>query len=468
MGVYPSLVRRSPIGYAAVAMLFVGCIGQVPPTVPELTGPRSGQPGETLWFTVESRDRNDDNLSYLVDWGDGSEPVWTPEIAADESMSVWHAFATTGDYAVRARCRDETGRQSGWSSEIPVTIRFSGPLTPARPSGQTHGYPDSTLLFSVQVEHVRGESVMVQFDWGETLGSWSRPVPSGGTVVDSYRFRQTGGYAVRCRAGDQKGNMSPWSPVLRVVIEPRPVEAPRGLTLSAVDGLLVKLRWSIAGNDSSVRYVVWFRSVLDTEFVALDTVSRSSYVHDPVGGTGDYTVSARRGEEQRCARETLSTVPVFSDTVVLFELNREGLCGYGWDSQSHIGGARTMLDTAQAASVACYFTDFARGHSGPYYYIASPHLGPSDPGGGVPAGNWRRTGLYPLWGNTQGPLPEYDSLLYQPVVDITSLRTDMAVYQGDGYYALLATFSPDTATGTVRVVSWLQSVPTLRLIAHRE
>ncbi|MEO0074116.1 MAG: PKD domain-containing protein [candidate division WOR-3 bacterium] len=461
-------MRLAVTRYGVIAMLFAGCVGQVPPTVPKLAGPRSGQPGETLWFAVQSQDRNRDNLSYLVDWGDGSIPVWTPEIAADESMTVWHLYGSIGEYGVKARCRDETGRESEWSSEIPVTIMFRGPLTPDRPSGPVTGYPDSMLVFSVQVEHVRGESVTVQFDWGGTLGSWSRPVPHGGTVVDSHRFRRTGTYAVRCRAGDRQGNMSPWSPGLVLNIEPRPVEPPRGLVLSAVNGLLVKLRWSTAGNDSSVRYVVWFRGVLDSGFVALDSVIRNSYVHEPMGNTGDYTVSAVRGDEHRFAPDTLSTVPVFSDTVVLFELNASGHAGYGWDSLTHVGRPRTMLDTASARSVACYFTDFARGHSGPYYYISSPHLGPSDPGGLVPPGNWLRTGLYPLWGNNQSPLPEYDSLLYQPVVEIGSLRTDMAVYRGDGRYALVSTFFPDTAAGTVRVVSWVQTVPALRLIAHRE
>jgi hypothetical protein len=240
------------------------------------------------------------------------------------------------------------------------------------------------------------------------------------------------------------------------------------LSLSASAGTQVKLRWNASRHDDSVDYRIWFRHLDSSRFRCVDSADHTSYVHEPLAQTGDYTVSARLDSAEEFAADTLSTIPVATDTIVLPELNRDSLAGYGWDASTRLGRRRTMRDSLRAGEAAFYFTDFAPGWSGPFYYLASPDLGPQDPGGVVPAGPWPSTGFFPLWGSNQDPLPEYDSLLYQDAVDIGSVRTDVAVHVADGYYALVATLGPDTGTGSVRVLSWCQAVRGLRLIRHYE
>jgi hypothetical protein len=69
-------------------------------------------------------------------------------------------------------------------------------------------------------------------------------------------------------------------------------------------------------------------------------------------------------------------------------------------------------------------------------------------------------------GNVQDPLPEYDSLYYQRVVDVGSFQANVAVHTPEGRYALVSAYGPNAGDGTIRVVSWFQPIPGLRLIQH--
>lgn len=462
--------RLAPLLVMVLAVLSGAgrCNRPTPPSVPELGGPGSGQPGETLLFRVRSTDRNGGNLSYLFDWGDGSPARWGAELAAGETMFLSHVFEAAGVYKVRAKARDEAGLESDWSGQSALTVSFVGPERPARPEGPTQAWPDTVWVFRTSARHVAGESVSIQFDWGDGIGIWSGLRPPGDAVQDTHTFRVTGVHAVRARGRDAEGNVSPWSASLSVTVRPRPVGPPTGLRLSQSSGVFVRVRWNPGRNSDSTRYVVWFRSLDSSRFTAVDSVTGLSYLHDPIGATGDYTVSARFGGEEAFAAETMSTVPVRTDTVVVFELNASGLAGYGWDSLTRQGRLLPMTDTALAGLVSLYLTDLTSGHSGPVYYLASPHLGPGDPGGIVPAGNWPRTGFMRIWGSSQDPVPEFDTLLYREMVPVGMAGSDVATYVSGGYYALVHTFEPDTNRGNCPVVTWFQPVRGLRLMRHEE
>ncbi|MEO0085023.1 MAG: hypothetical protein ABIK37_00135 [candidate division WOR-3 bacterium] len=445
-----------------------GCSRPTPPSVPELGGPGAGQPGETLHFRVRSTDRNGGNLCYLCDWGDNTPARWGAELAAGETMLLSHVFEAAGGYEVRAKARDETGLESGWSGKLALSVAFVGPERPAQPEGPTQVWPDTVWVFESTAGHVADESVSIQFDWGDGLGRWSVSGPPGSPVQDTHTFKVTGDYEVRARGRDAKGNVSPWSIPLSVAVVPRPVEPPSGLRLSQSSGVYVRVRWNPGRNSDSTRYVVWFRSLDSSRFTAIDSVVGLACLHDPIGATGEYTVSARLGGSEVFSAETVSTVPLRTDTVIVFELNAAGMSGYGWDSLTRRGRLLPMTDTALAGMTAWYLTDLSPGHSGPGYYLASPHVGPDDPGGIVPPGTWPRTGLLRIWGSSQEPLPEFDTLLYQDRTQVGSAVSDVAVYVSGGHYALVRTFEPDMGLGKCPVVTWFQPVRGLRLIRHQE
>lgn len=454
------------VPFFLLVLALTGCHSGGKPSTPHLFGPQAGQPGETLLFRAVARDPQGGNLSYQFDWDDGSVPVWTTELGSGDTFRLPHVFSDTGARGVTVRCRNEEREESGESGVLAVQVGFLGPVMPASPLGPEQAIIDSMVVFAASVQHVRGESVAVQFDWGDTLGSWTGFVPAGATVADSHRYKQTGTFNVRVRARDRAGNTSPWSAAAPLVVGLVPLGPPLNIRLSAMAGIQVRMRWESGANDDSVRYAVWFRQCDSAGFIKVAEVVGLYADHDPLGATGWYAVSARRSSEEVFAAETLSTVPVYSDTLVVHELNVDSLSGYGWDSVSGASRQGSMLDTTEAGRIDWYFTDLTPGYLGPAFYFASADFGPEDPGGVVPPGPWRRARLMGIHGNVQDPLPEYDSLYYQRVVDASSFQANVAVHTPEGRYALVSAYGPNSNNGSIKVISWFQPVPGLRLIQH--
>ncbi len=456
-------------GVVAISLFLAAtCAQHDAPTAPTVSGPESGQPGDTLVFAAVVSDRGREEVSYMFDWGDGSLMMWGPVLAAKDTMRQQHVYSDTGRFEVRVRARNLEHQESGWSDGVVVEIRCFGPLIPERPQGPRQAYPDTAVAFVTRAGHVRGESVSVQFDWGDTLGDWSDFAAPGAEMLGSHVFSRLGSYLVRVRARDRSGNLSPWSESESLVVVRRPLAPPRRLRLSASAGVMVRLSWDRGRNPDSTQYRIWFRPQWSRDFSVVGTANASQSVHDPAGETGDYTVSASYGTEELFGPDTLSTIPVFTDTVVLVELNLEQMAGYGWDSVAGRGRPGSMRDTSQAGLIDLYLTDLAPGYLGPSYYLASPSLGPDDPGGVVLPGRWRETRMVGIFGSPQEPLPEFDSLYYQRVVDVSSFIAHVAVHTPEGYYALVTTYGPDLNRGTIPVRSWFQRVRGLRLIRHPE
>ncbi|OYD15034.1 hypothetical protein CH330_06855 [candidate division WOR-3 bacterium JGI_Cruoil_03_51_56] len=456
----------------AVAFLFLvimpGCLGERAPRAPVIDGPNVALPGDTVRFWACSSDPNSGNLSYLFDWGDSTVDNWTAELASGDTLFRTHIYSDTGNYVVQVRSHDKTGLESEWSLPLDIAIAFTGPLIPEPPQGPAQVYKDTAYWFETAANHIRKDSISIQFDWGDTLGGWTDFVRAGEPVSDSHTFRFSGSYFIQARARDRAGSLSLWSLPETVVVTRRPLEPPRNITLVASSGVNVRLRWQTGRNSDSVKYDLWFRPLGSDEFKLIETVMGNTVFHDPSGGTGDYTVSARREGEEVFAADTLSTIPILTDTLMLYELNTAGKAGYGWDRLNCLGSLYSMEDSTQAPFVDFYFTDLEPGSSGPCYYLASPHIGPDDPGGLVPGGSWRRSGLLDLWGNIQGPLPAYDSLFYTNIADVTVSETYVAIYTADRHYALVFAAGPNPGSATIPVVCWFQKVPGLRLIQHKE
>ena len=457
-------LRCGPLGLLAAVTLFAACRAERSPAVPVIGGARSGQPGETLSFWALGTDPGGGNVSYLFDWGDGTGDHWTAGSPSDDTVFRRHVFGAAGSFPVRARARADGGLESDWTASLRAEIGFAGPSTPVPACETSEVEVGDPLLAWAAAGHVRGESVSIRFHWGDTVGDWSRFVAVGEPVQDSHRYRLPGAYALRARARDRSFNESPWSPAESVLVVDRPLVAPTDLHLAASSGVNVRLSWQPGSSGDSVLFGVWFRPNQDAEFELLETTGLPTAVHYPEGVTGDYTVSVLRGSTHVFSADTASTVPVRTPGLELHELNAEGPAGLGWDSATGLARLFAMTDSASAAAVDCYLTDRGPQHAGPDYFVASPHLGPADPGGGVPDGPWRRTGLLNLWGSPSGPLPPYDSLVYGDMADATASGSYIAIYTADGYYGLILSEGGDPERGTTEVTAWLQRVRGLRLV----
>jgi hypothetical protein len=112
--------------------IFVGSLfepdGNQPPVKPEPpTGNESGVPGEKIEYQVsKTSDPDGDKISYLFDWGDGSQSLWLYKVHGTISSS--HNWTKRGKYEVKVKARDQYGAESEWSDPLIVTMPRNKPF----------------------------------------------------------------------------------------------------------------------------------------------------------------------------------------------------------------------------------------------------------------------------------------------------------------------------------------------------
>jgi len=216
---------RAVLAVSVVLLLLLAsaCKRNHPPPKPDVTGQLTYRPGDTTRLSATATDRDDDLLSYLFAWGDTTSAEWTPDYPSGIAVTRTHVYADSGAYTARAKARDDKGAESEWSTAETVRVGVFLPGVPARPLGSAVGLTGTAFRCSTHAASPYGESLYIQFDWGEELGSWSGPVASDSPLVETHGFDTAGLYAISARACDNIGATSAWSDSLAVaIVEHRP------------------------------------------------------------------------------------------------------------------------------------------------------------------------------------------------------------------------------------------------------
>ena len=135
--------------------------------------------------------------------------------------------------------------------------------------------------------------------------------------------------------------------------------APGNFTLTASsDGLSVRLSWEEPADGQPDNYIVYFMEVNTTDWVVEATLDGNvvSFTHDPSGMTGDYYVAADFGGDEYDS-PTLTTVPVHTPTMTIYELEAGGNSGYGWGLSSDFTGTTYSMDDAANAALVDFYID---------------------------------------------------------------------------------------------------------------
>ncbi|KYK25852.1 hypothetical protein AYK20_04150 [Thermoplasmatales archaeon SG8-52-1] len=87
------------------------------PDPPTITGPTNGKPGKPYSYTFTSAlDPEGDDVSYYIDWGDGSTSGWTFFIpSGPPGYSESHSWTSEGNYTIKAKVKDIYSAESNWS-----------------------------------------------------------------------------------------------------------------------------------------------------------------------------------------------------------------------------------------------------------------------------------------------------------------------------------------------------------------
>ena len=75
-----------------------------PPNQPIINGPRNGEAGEELTFTISTTDPNDDHLYIFIDWGDNTE-IYSDQKSykSGEEIQVTHKWPQKGQYTLKVK-----------------------------------------------------------------------------------------------------------------------------------------------------------------------------------------------------------------------------------------------------------------------------------------------------------------------------------------------------------------------------
>jgi hypothetical protein len=192
-----------------------------PPSNPGISGPSSGNVGQSYEFFSMSTDSNGDKIKYGWDW-DANNVVdeWTSFYKSGQSVGRSHIWSLTGTYNIKVMAEDEKGAQSSFSLPLTIVIGANhAPNQPAKPSGPINGASGRSYSYSTYTTDSDGDKLYYMFDWADgTDSGWVGPYNSGDTVSASHIWNSQGSFSIKVKAKDEHGVESTWSESLPITM----------------------------------------------------------------------------------------------------------------------------------------------------------------------------------------------------------------------------------------------------------
>ena len=190
--------------------------------LPTITGPELGQPGVEYTFTIVSDDPEGDDVSYYVDWGDGTNTGWTDFYPSGQEVYLKKTYNEEGAYYIRARCKDSWGT-TGWVEHL-IRIGNQAPDPPVI-TGNRYGNAGQEITYTFASFDYEGQDVKYTIDWGDgdtdVTGFYTHNTP----IERSHSWAVEGDYDIKARAEDTTGRKGEWS-IYSIRIGDQPPDSP--------------------------------------------------------------------------------------------------------------------------------------------------------------------------------------------------------------------------------------------------
>ncbi len=132
-----------------------------PPKTPaKPTGPVSGEAGLEYTFTTSTTDPQNNDVYYMVYWGDVISE-WLGPYNSGDTVSLTHTWNAVGDYTIMVKAKDTLDLESGWSDPAQISII-------ALPRLEIGNLTSSFGSISAQIRNV-GAGDATNVDWSITL-----------------------------------------------------------------------------------------------------------------------------------------------------------------------------------------------------------------------------------------------------------------------------------------------------------
>jgi hypothetical protein len=105
-----------------------------PPNKPaKPSGTMNGKINIEYSYTSSTTDPDGDQVSYLFDWGDGTNSSWLGPYASGATVTAKHTWTVQGSYQIKVKAKDTSGAVSDWSDPLGVSmpLNLNAPLRSA-------------------------------------------------------------------------------------------------------------------------------------------------------------------------------------------------------------------------------------------------------------------------------------------------------------------------------------------------
>ncbi|MCX6667349.1 MAG: hypothetical protein NTV74_03780 [Euryarchaeota archaeon] len=92
----------------------VAAPSNLPPLTPTIDGPTKLKRYINYEFTFTTTDPDGDDISYFVDWGDGTNSSWTSPSASGTPIKIKHKWTTKAAFTIKCKAKDTNDAESGW------------------------------------------------------------------------------------------------------------------------------------------------------------------------------------------------------------------------------------------------------------------------------------------------------------------------------------------------------------------
>jgi len=102
-----------------------------PPNKPTIKGPISGKPGTEHTYIIITTDPEGDEVSYFIDWGDGTSSGWIRYRPSGIEFNSPHIWDMQGSYEIKVKAKDVYNAESDWTAlevSMPKNNIPSGPF----------------------------------------------------------------------------------------------------------------------------------------------------------------------------------------------------------------------------------------------------------------------------------------------------------------------------------------------------
>jgi len=98
------------------AYITLEIIENQPPQIPLISGTEKGKKGNELEYKFLTTDPNGNDISYYIEWGDGTNSGWLGVYSNNEEISVKHTWEDRGSYVIKAKAKDVHDEESDWGT----------------------------------------------------------------------------------------------------------------------------------------------------------------------------------------------------------------------------------------------------------------------------------------------------------------------------------------------------------------